>query len=268
MKGRIVATEKELLKKFLDPLRACKRYKPKFGQGNKEEGVSLPQFLDLYGADPFYAWCGLNSGLMYAAHKAAGGMTSVYRQIGKGCENLFREIIIDATGYTDRASAAWSYKTKTGAGKDKTLSLDGRLKLEDIQNAETKRRVEKWLADYCKLLGAEVPQHGAVFEVRQGYKSKDSKRQNGDIDNIAVAWAQGYMPVFAIFSSQIDGDLVLRYRNSRGGIVVGRTAGASTESLFAFSRDVLGFDLADFFRRNSPAIKKEMTETLEALLSA
>lgn len=32
MKGRIVATEKELLKKFLDPLRACKRYKPKFGQ--------------------------------------------------------------------------------------------------------------------------------------------------------------------------------------------------------------------------------------------
>ncbi|MCJ9711938.1 hypothetical protein LWS69_23185, partial [Bordetella hinzii] len=108
----------------------------------------------------------------------------------------------------------------------------------------------------------------AVFEVRQGYKSKDSKRQNGDIDNIAVAWAQGYMPVFAIFSSQIDGDLVLRYRNSRGGIVVGRTAGASTESLFAFSRDVLGFDLADFFRRNSPAIKKEMTETLEALLSA
>lgn len=263
----IVPTEKDLLKKFLDPLKVCKRYKPKLGQGNKEGGVSLPQFLDLYGADPFYAWCGLNSELMYAAHKAAGGMTSVYRQIGIGCENLFREIIIGATGYTDKASAAWSYTTKTSAGKDKTLSLDGRLKLEDIRNTKIKQRVKMWLADYSHILGAEAPQNGAVFEVRQGYKSKDSKRQNGDIDNIAVAWSQGYMPVFAIFSSQIDGDLVLRYRNSRGGILVGRTAGASTESLYSFCRDVLGFDLADFFRRNSPTIQKEMTETLEALLS-
>lgn len=263
-----MATEKELLKKFLDPLKVCKRYKPKFGLGNKEEGISLPQFLDIYGADPFYAWCGLDSELMYAAHKAAGGMTSVYRQIGKGCENLFREVIIDATGYADRNSAAWSYKTKTGAGKDKTLSLDGRLKLDDITNADVKARVEKWLSDYCAILGAEAPQNGAVFEVRQGYKSKDSKRQNGDIDNIAVAWAQGYMPVFAIFSSQIDGDLVLRYRNSRGGIIVGRTQGDNCTSLFFFCRDVLSFDLEAFFARNSEAIKKEVHETLETLLNA
>ncbi|WP_210756755.1 hypothetical protein [Caldichromatium japonicum] len=107
-----------------------------------------------------------------------------------------------------------------------------------------------------------------MFEVRQGYKSKDSKRQNGDIDNIAVAWAQGYMPVFAIFSGQIDDDLVLRYRNSRGGILVGRIDGGSTVSLFGFCKDVLGFDLADFFKRNSPTIQKEVHETLEALLKA
>ena len=50
-----MASEKELLKKFLDPLKVCKRYKPKFGQGNKEEGVTLDQFMVLYGADPFYA---------------------------------------------------------------------------------------------------------------------------------------------------------------------------------------------------------------------
>lgn len=263
-----MATNTELLKKFLDPLQVCKRYRPKFGQGNKVGGVSLPQFLDLYGADPFYAWCGLNSELMYAAHKAAGGMTSVYRQIGKGCENLFREIIIDAAGYADRSSATWSYKTKTKAGKDKTLSLDGRLQFEDIANASVRTRVKEWVAEYCKILGAKIPAQGAVFEVRQGYKSKDSKRQNGDIDNIAVAWAQGYMPVFAIFSGQIDSDLVLRYRNSRGGILVGRSDGGSTVSLFDFCKDVLGFDLADFFKCNSPAIQKEVRETLEALLNA
>ena len=263
-----MATEKELLKTFLNPLKVCKRYKPRFGQGNQKEGVSLSQFLDLYSADPFYAWCGLNSERMYAAHKTAGGMTSIYRQIGKGCENLFREIIIDATGYTDRNSAAWSYKTKTGAGKDKTLSLDGRLQFDDITNAAVKARVHDWVAEYCAILGAEIPVHGAVFEVRQGYKSKDSKRQNGDIDNIAVAWAQGYMPVFAIFSGQIDGDLVLRYQNSRGGMLVGRTDGDATVSLFAFCKDILGFDLASFFQRNSPAIRAEVHATLEALLNA
>jgi hypothetical protein len=256
------------LKKFLDPLKVSKRYKPKMGQGNKEAGISLDQFLSMYGADSFYAWIGLDSELMYSAHKAAGGMTSVYRQIGKGCEFLFREIIINSCEYTDPAFANWSYQTKTKSNKDKTLSLDGRLEFSEIKNKKVLRNVNLWIKDYCKDLRADFPKNGAVFEVRQGYKSKDSKRQNGDIDNIAVAWSQGYLPVFAIFSSQIDGDLVLRYKNNRGGIVIGRTVGNSRESLFTFSKEVLDYDMADFFKRNSVVIKEEMHKTLKALLSA
>lgn len=256
------------LKRFLDPIRICRRYKPKFGLGNREEGLNLDRFLSLYGADPFYSWIGLNSDLMYAAHKAAGGMTSVYRQIGKGCENLFRQIVIDKTGYEDPRHAAWSYIAKTKNNKDKTLSLDARLELDVIQNYDVKARVVQWIADYSTALIVPNPARGAVFEVRQGYKSKDSKRQNADIDNIAVAWANGYLPVFAIFSSQIDTDLVLRYRNSRGGIIIGTTSGTSQTSLFVFCREVLGYDLADFFRRNSETIRSEVYITLEALLSA
>ena len=260
--------DSEYLKKFLDPLKVCKRYKPKFGKGGRETGINLDDFLAIYGADPFYSWIGLDTNLMYSAHKAAGGMTSVYRQIGKGCEYLFREIIIDATKYDDPDSANWSYITKTKAGKDKKLSLDGRLEVDAIRNKRVKSNVQKWINDYCRSLNATVPKNGAVFEVRQGYKSKDSKRQNGDIDNIAVAWAQGYLPVFAIFSGQIDPDLVLRYKNNRGGIVIGSTLGNSQESLFTFCNDVLEYDLAGFFKRNSPKIKKEMHKTLEALLNA
>jgi hypothetical protein len=256
------------LKKFLDPLKVCKRYKPKFGQGGKAQGLSLQQFLDLYGSDPFYSWCGLDSDLMYAAHKAAGGMTSIYRQLGKGCEYLFREIIIDSTQYSERKLAEWSYKTKTRAGKDKTLSLDGRLEVSQIANSKIKSNVEHWIKEYCSFLSANTPNNGAIFEVRQGYKSKDSKRQNADIDNVAVGWSQGYLPVFAIFSGQIDGDLVLRYRNSRAGIIVGRQTGSSQESLFVFCRDVLEFDLANFFRTNSSAIKAEVHSTLKTLLTA
>lgn len=256
------------LKIFLDPIKLCRRYKPKFGLGNKEQGLDLARFLLLYGADPFYSWIGLDSDLMYAAHKAAGGMTSVYRQIGKGCENLFRQIIIDRTEYESPEYALWSYITKTKNDKNKTLSLDARLEVAKIQNLEVRAKVIQWIADYSTFLSVPAPAKGAVFEVRQGYKSKDSKRQNADIDNIAVAWAYGYLPVFAIFSSQIDADLLLRYRNSRGGIIIGTTSASSQISLFAFCKEVLGYDLAEFFRRNSEAIKSEVYTTLEILLRA
>jgi hypothetical protein len=263
-----VTTESLYLKRFLDPIKVCRQYKPKFGLGNKEEGLDLARFLSIYGADPFYSWIGLDSDLMYAAHKAAGGMTSVYRQIGKGCENLFRQIIIDQTQYEDPKYALWSYTTKTKNDKNKTLSLDARLELSKIRNIDVRARVIQWIADYSISLSVPAPLNGAVFEVRQGYKSKDSKRQNADIDNIAVAWANGYLPVFAIFSAQIDADLMLRYRNSRGGIIIGTTSGNSQTSLFVFSKAVLEYDLADFFHRNSAVIKSEVYTTLEILLRA
>jgi hypothetical protein len=256
------------LRKFLDPLKVCKKYKPKFGQGNKEDGLDLSQFLSLYAADPFYSWCGLNSNLMYSAHKAAGGMTSIYRQIGKGCENLFKEILFNALEYTDRDFVEWSYKTATKAGKEKKLSLDGRILFAEIKNSQIKKNVLKWTKGYCDSISAAIPQNGIVFEVRQGYKSKDSKRQNGDIDNIAVAWSQGYLPMFSVFSSQIDHDLILRYKNSRGGIIIGNLSASPSESLFAFCKDVLQYDLASFFTVNTGRIKEEMNAILESLLHA
>lgn len=35
-----------------------------------------------------------------------------------------------------------------------------------------------------------------VFEVRQGYKSKDSKRQNADIAIVANSYTNEYIPCF------------------------------------------------------------------------
>ena len=65
---------------LLDPICVSAEYKPKFGQSNKGGGLSLEEFQTLYQSDPFYSWFGLDNPLMYAAHKAAGGMTSA---IGK-----------------------------------------------------------------------------------------------------------------------------------------------------------------------------------------
>jgi len=74
--------ESSYLDIFLAPIRKCADYTPKFGVSSREEGLNLAGFKNLYGGDPFYSWIGLDSDLMYAAHKAAGGMTSIYRQIG------------------------------------------------------------------------------------------------------------------------------------------------------------------------------------------
>lgn len=262
-------SEKQYLKIFLAPIKNCKTYRPKFGQGNSEKGLSLIEFKTLYGSDPFYTWVGIDTDLMYAAHRAAGGMTSVYRQIGIGCERLFRSVLVDTTGYTDPVYATWSYTAKTRSGKEKKLSLDGRLELSEIKNQTVLTNVKQWIKDYCSDLGEVAePSSGIVFEVRQGYKSKDSKRQNADIDNATVAWANDYLPVFAIFSSQIDSELVLRYRNNRCGILIGTRNDNEQVSLYAFCNEILGYDLADFFKRYSTEIKTEIHDVLETLLSS
>jgi len=261
--------EKQYLEIFLNPVKKCREYRPRFGQNNAPKGLSLTEFKALYRSDSFYSWMGLDADLMYAAHRAAGGMTSVYRQIGIGCEHLFRAILIDAAGYADPAFAAWSYTTRTRSKKTRRLSLDGRLELSEIRKRAVRVNVEQWIKGYCGDLGEVAePANGIVFEIRQGYKSKDSKRQNADMDNATVAWANGYLPVFAVFSSQIDADIVLRYRNNRCGILVGAIDGDNRISLYAFCDQILGYNLADFFRRHTATIKKEIHGVLETLLSS
>ena len=265
----VESKDQKYLETFLMPVRNCKSYRPKFGQGNAGKGLSINEFKLLYRSDPFYSWLGLDTDLMYAAHRAAGGMTSVYRQIGIGCERLFRSVLFDSTGYIDPEFATWSYTAKTSSGKAKKLSLDGRIELSEIKNETVLNNVRRWIKGYCDGLGEVAePSNGIVFEVRQGYKSKDSKRQNADIDNATVAWANNYLPVFAIFSSQIDTDIVLRYRNNRCGVLIGTITDDEQSSLYAFCENILGYNLAGFFKRHTMVIQNEIHDILETLLSA
>ena len=265
------ADDARYLKTVLDPIKVCAHYKPKFGQGAKGGGLTLAQFQTLYQGDPFYSWFGLDNPLMYAAHKAAGGMTSVYRQIGIGCEKLFRTILKDALDLA-AADVTWSYKIPLPSGKTRTLSLDGRVPLDKISDEENKARFHSWMQSYGEKIGIDAKVFesltGTVFEVRQGYKSKDSKRQNADIANAATAYTKGYLPCAVILSAQIDGDILLRYRMEKWGIVTG-IVGANDPliSTYDFMRDVVGYDLAAFFKRNSETLRTEIDAVLKALLA-
>lgn len=250
-------------------LESCARYKPKFGRGRSGE-TTIEQFQSLYGADPFYHWVGLDSPLMYAAHKAAGGMTSIYRQLGIGCQWILNSIMRDNLGLS-AAEATWSYQVPSGNGNTRMLSLDGRIEPSHVQGEQARARVQHWIEEVQAHLRlddeARQALRGAVFEMRQGYKSKDAKRQNADIANAANAYASRYIPVIVLFSLQIDGDLALRYEQARWLLLRGTLDGPATESTYAFCKEVLGYDLAGFFQRRSSAIRQRMEQTLATLLS-
>ncbi|HLY31295.1 MAG TPA: hypothetical protein VKQ36_09715 [Ktedonobacterales bacterium] len=72
------------LELIVKAIRLSASYKPMFGQG-RGGGLTLEQFRSLYGADAFYSWFGLDSPLIYSAHRVSGGLTSMYRQIGFSC---------------------------------------------------------------------------------------------------------------------------------------------------------------------------------------
>lgn len=140
---------------LLTPIRVCANYKPKLGQGSGP-GLTLQDFRAIYGSDPFYSWFGLDNPLLYAAHKAAGGMTSIYRQIGMGCERLFRKILQDELQLSV-ADSTWSYGVPGSAAKERTLSLDARIPLDSVQNSGKKKAIRMWMVDAANDLQVAPP---------------------------------------------------------------------------------------------------------------
>jgi hypothetical protein len=251
-------------------LRVCALYKPMFGQGRAGGGLTLAQFRQMYGADPFYSWIGLDSPMMYAAHKAAGGMTSIYRQVGIGGQWIFNKVLQDSLGLSP-LQAAWTYEVPNTEGATRKLSLDGRIELNDVTDPAKRERIKRWMEEGLRRVLVDpnadnAPRKGVVFEVRQGYKSKDSKRQNADIANAAHAYVEGYLPVVVLLSNQIDGDIVARYTQARWLMLTGTTNGTPIDSTYSFTREILAYDLAGFFERNSARFKTELEHVLMTLL--
>lgn len=166
------ADDERYLSLLVQALSVCRDYRPKFGKG-RGTGLSRQEFQSLYSADPFCSWFGFDSPLLYTAHKAAGGMTSIYRQIGIGCERLFRTVVVDSLAISSD-DAQWSYAVPGGRGKSRTLSLDARIPIERIPDRNLADRARDWLAEaattvHIRKKSADALE-GVVFEVRQAYK--------------------------------------------------------------------------------------------------
>jgi len=257
-----------LIETFLAPIKICADYRPAFGQSDSK-GIDLPAFQELYGSDPFYAWIGLDDPLVYAAHKAAGGLTSVYRQIGVGTERLLREIIRDTLGLNE-IQTAWSYQYGKPDGKKGTHILDARISLRDLDDS-MRGRLSGWISSAGASIGLGPQKikrlNGVVFEVRQGYKSADSKRQNADLRFGMSAYQEGLLPAFMILSRQVSHTVIERYKSNNMAVVTGVLTDDPQTSTFAFFQHIIGYDLAAFFIRNTETLKSEVLRIVHALLS-
>lgn len=263
-------SDDELVEVFLTPVRLSADYRPAFGQGAGSQGLDYEGFSALYGTDPLYAWLGLDDPAMYAAHKAAGGITSVYRQIGIGSERLLRAILGGVLGLS-KEQLDWSYSYLKDDGKEAVHYLDARVQVDHL-DGEGRERVKRWLADTVRSIptpssGAASPV-GVVMEIRQGYKSADSKRQNADLRYGMRAYQADLLPAVVVMSSQVSEPVIRRYRADGILVLTGRLDGSPAESTFAFFREVVGYDLAGFMERNTDKLKSEITAVVRALLSA
>lgn len=108
---------------------------------------------------------------------------------------------------------------------------------------------------------------GAVFEVRQGYKSADAKRQNADLRFAMNASTDNYLPVMVIISTQASRSVLRRYKNAKLLVMTGILSEDDTISTYAFFRKIVGFELDAFFQRNAKAMRKRCQAVLQALLT-
>ena len=260
------AADRRYRETLLEPIRICAAYKPAFGTSRGEVEITLDHFRKLFGADPLYSWLGLDSPLMYAAHKAAGGMTSIYRQVGIGCERLVRAVMQDELGLNNQ-EVRWGYDSMRSDGKAQRLTLDARIDGSHLSNVHAAQRLTTWLGRASHHVSQHRDVTGAVFEVRQGYKSADAKRQNADLRFGLAAYDARYLPVILVISTQVSSVVIERYRQNKLLVLTGQLSKDETRSTFAFFEQVIGYSLVGFFERNAAVIRDQVGGILHALLS-
>lgn len=225
-----------------DPVKATRHCEPLFGRRG-QRGVDLDEFQSIYGADLFYRTCGLNDPAVYAAHRAASVMTSMYRQLGKGARQLIRAILCDSFGVTDD-EATWKVR-----GQD----LGCVVRLRGDAGGAADIALRDWLS------GIDASFGGVAIEVRQGMKTADARREHSYVEaNAKSAVEQGLMPVLLLLSAQANEAAMDGYRAAGWQVLLGDTNGSIYDSSYGFIQFVTAFDLEDFLIQNHRRIDAEV----------
>ncbi len=141
-------------------------------------------------------------------------------------------------------------------------------------NADRHVTISEALSDLEGITDETVPNQSPYFVATratsgggQGYKSADSKRQNADLRFGARSYQIGHVTVVAVLSSQVSETVIARYQGAGMLVLTGTPSPDPTASTFAFFKEVIGYNLDDFFRRSSPVVKSVIHDLIGKLLA-
>lgn len=238
----------EVLEALWGPLlRVNPDLNPKMGTGKQ---VDVNQFLSIYRTDPLYGQIGFASESVYAAHRALTRLTSLYRNVGTGTEAMVKLFIERCLGIP-AASHMWGYEYSFN-GSARKRHLDGAIRFRQVRDVNARRRLRRWVAN------VDPTATGVVLEVREGYKSSDAKRMNGDKDAVLAARADGLVPVMLVLSNQIDVSIVATYLRHGWTVLAGADA-------YRFCARAFGIDPLEVMGRN-PEFMERVRQHVNTLI--
>ncbi len=263
-------SEKIYLDELLEPVRTCADLLPRLSAeaGSSNRVRHYHDYRMRFQADPIGQWCGLDSERIYVARRLSSAIDDLYHCLRIGYARMTRSVFRDCASYRSHHDSGWRYKITTRSGSTRVVSMDACLHLDKITNSKLRARTQDWLTICCRQLNGVIePVKGAVFKTSTGYVAGGSREPYADLDSAGVAWAHGFMPVMAVYSSQYPDAAAAKYINSCWTVLTADNRRNPASSLFSFYTNVLEFDLGAFFTVHAPSIQREIDDFLNRIMN-
>jgi hypothetical protein len=222
----------------------------------KKAGGTRELLLKRYQEDPVYSIFGLDSIEYLGATLAGGSVTSIHRKLGDIYEGCVRTVFMHAFNLTAE-NVVYSATIRSGTA-DETRSADTYLQLDRVP-AAARKRISRFCQQELRQLTAspKIRLIGVGMEVRHCYATGDSKRTQADEAMARHLLVSGILPVMPLFCNQSNPGIIQRYRS----VWVIKQGMQSYDMI----REMSGYDLYDFMKRNKRDFRKPVVDLLRSL---
>jgi len=223
----------------------------------KKAGGAVDDLVARYRQDPLFSIFGLDSKEYVAAALGGGTITSIHRKIGDIYEACVREVFRQTLGLSPDQLA---YRATIRSGdREETRTLDVFIELSAVVDAAQRAAISSYGRAELKALASRprLTLVGVGMEVRHCYQTGDSKRTQADEAMARHLLVSGILPIMPLFCDQSNPTILRRYRS----VWVVKEGMAS----YNMVRDLSGYDLYAFMKRNSSDFRKPVIDTLKGL---
>lgn len=223
----------------------------------KKAGGKKKDLIRAYAEDPMFSIFGLDTPEYVAATLSGGTITSIHRKLGDIYEAVVKIVFHHQLGLSMEDI---TYRAKIMSGTtQETRTADVYLRFDKITDSGHRRAAQQFASDELAKLAAEpkIDLIGIGMEVRHCYQTSDSKRTQADEAMARHLLVAGVLPLMPLFCNQSAPTIIKRYRS----VWVVKEGSES----YGIVRDLSGFDLYDFMKRNREDFRKPVLETLQGL---